>query len=459
MVTRTIISVGLWLLLLVTASPAMAMEKIYWTDLETNKIQRANIDGSNVEDIIDLGPDACACLGPAGLVLAGGKLYWSDASSGTIKRANPNGTTVTPILSGLGTASGLALDLAGAKMYWADQSAGTIHRANLDGTSIELLVSALSTPTEVALDLTAGKMYWIDFSASKIQRANLDGSSVEDVVPGAGRGSGLALALSIGKLYWTDFDADNVKRANLDGTGVEVLVTGLSNPQGIALDLPAGKMYWADDITNKIQRANLDGSSVEDVVTTGLGNPNKVARASTDEVSDLGPALVWVGLKSSDDVGLRLDLRVEVFVNSTANAPIGTGQVNNVSSGSSGFSNALLSTIPIALTSGPVEVTDGDELLLMVAVRRTCSGGGHTSGTPRLWYNGRAVDSGAARDAGSRLSGAVIDAESDTFYLRTDFTLSTTAGTSKTFIDQQVNTNSPCPNRPFTPFGTWSTAP
>ena len=51
----------------------------------------------------------------------------------------------------------------------------------------------------------------------------------------------------------------------------------------------------------------------------------------------VGPAKVWIGLKNSDDVGLRLDLRAELLVNGTVAA---SGTFNNVSSGSSGFNNA-----------------------------------------------------------------------------------------------------------------------
>ena len=132
---------------------------------------------------------------------------------------------------------------------------------------------------------------------------------------------------------------------------------------------------------------------------------------------------------------------------------------DNVSSGSSGFNNAVLNnTIPLALTGGPVTLAEGDQLLLRVSVRRTCFGGGHNSGTPRLWYNGQAIDSGATRDAGSRFD-ATIDGSTSNYYLRTGFVLDTTAGLSRTFIDRSVNSSAACPTRPFMSFGTWSTTP
>jgi hypothetical protein len=125
-----------------------------------------------------------------------------------------------------------------------------------------------------------------------------------------------------------------------------------------------------------------------------------------------------------------------------------------VATGSSGFTRALLQAIPLALTSGPLEVAAGMELAIAVGVRRTCSGGGHNSGTVRLWYNGPAMDSGITRNAGSRFD-ATIDGVSTDFLLRTAFVLSETAGTSRTFVDAAVDNRQPCPGRPYTPFGTW----
>src|SRR6185436_15407115 len=70
-------------------------------------------------------------------------------------------------------------------------------------------------------------------------------------------------------------------------------------------------------------------------------------------------AKVWVGLKNSDDVGLRLDLRAEVRVNGIAAA---TGDLNNVAAGSSGFNNAILQSVRLGLSSGPVDVPSGAQL-------------------------------------------------------------------------------------------------
>jgi hypothetical protein len=172
-------------------------------------------------------------------------------------------------------------------------------------------------------------------------------------------------------------------------------------------------------------------------------------------LSALSPARVWIGLKNSDDAGLRLDLLAEVFVDSIK---VGQGRLSNVSAGSSGLNNAVLDAIPLALTGGPVDFPVVATVEIKVSVRRTCSGGGHASGIARLWYNGQPVDSGAKRDAGSRFD-AIGGGATVTHFLRGGFSLSTVPGTSRQSVDVSVDTKQPCPDRPFKAFGTWSTNP
>jgi Bacterial pre-peptidase C-terminal domain len=182
----------------------------------------------------------------------------------------------------------------------------------------------------------------------------------------------------------------------------------------------------------------------------------------TDSVlTELSPAKVWIGLKNNDDIGLRVDLRADVFLKEgPTETLVGEGELLNQSTGSSGFSNASLMTIPLGLTAGPVPVPSGAQLELRLSVRRTCSGGGHVSGTVRFWYNGAAIDTGAGRDAGSRFDATITPDASKNYFLRGGFALSTTAGTSRLSIDKFVNSSVACAGsgRPYTSFGTF-TAP
>jgi uncharacterized protein len=167
------------------------------------------------------------------------------------------------------------------------------------------------------------------------------------------------------------------------------------------------------------------------------------------QITALSPANVWVGLKNSDDVGIKFDLKAEVYKGATL---IGSGLLTGVAGGSSGFNNAKLNAIPLTVTAF-ADVSAGDTLSIKVFERNACSGSGKNSGTARLWYNGQPVDSGAARDAGSRFDATIgIDQPSQDYFLRDTFKLNTTAGSSKQSIDKSAGAKCSA----FQEFGTWS---
>ena len=187
-------------------------------------------------------------------------MYWIDGLGARIHRANLDGTQVEDLVTGLGAPHGLALDLDAGKVYWTDrgvlgQVRARIQRTNLDGTRVEDLIireavtfgPSFDSPSGLALDLGRGRMYWIDAGLSgKIQRANLDGTQMEDLVTDlVGSPRNLALDPGGDKMYWTDGGTtrhrSRIQRANLDGSEAEVLVTGpRTSPRGRGLRPGAG---------------------------------------------------------------------------------------------------------------------------------------------------------------------------------------------------------------------------
>lgn len=261
------------------ALPLSRGQRMYWANAGRDRIQCADLDGLNAEDLVTSGLET-----PAGIALdlVAGKMYWTDAGTSKIQRANLDGSSVEDLVTtGLSAPWGIALDVAVGKMYWTDSHADKVQRANMDGSEVEdLVTSGMLFLRGIALDPAGGKMYWADLGG-KIRRANLDGSSVEMLVTIGGFPQGIALDLAAGKMYWADTGGagpGSIHRADLDGWAVEnIVTTGLSSPTGVALDVPAGKIYWTDWDGRKIQRANLDGSDVEDLVTTGLVSPWGIA--------------------------------------------------------------------------------------------------------------------------------------------------------------------------------------
>lgn len=252
---------------------------LYWTEDGSGKIERSNLDGSHVTDIVT------GLNHPAGIAIdaTNGKLYWTTHEggngSGTLQRANLDGSGRQTVLSALGAPEGVAIDPTAGFAYYTDRSDAPlspndrgIHRVNLDGTGKTLLLSTRngpndpSNPIDIALDLSAGKMYWTDDGPDSLSRANLDGTAYQRSMVGTTFGtSGLGLDVALNHAFWTNSGTHEIRRSNLDGTSNIQILSGLGDAVGLALDLSAGKMYWTEYNGGKIRVAGLDGSGVQDV--------------------------------------------------------------------------------------------------------------------------------------------------------------------------------------------------
>ena len=218
------------------------------------------------------------------------QIYWLDASYHKIRRANLDGTNIQDIITGLNTRPiGIALDLVDRKMYWkqhADprrQIPGSIWRANLDGTHIQNLITGLGYVGHIALDLAEKKIYWIDRTEPsgdrftlKVQCSDLNGRNIQNIITEkeviARWGPYIALDVEQRKIYWTN--RDTIKRANFDGTNIQSVVT--ASDGDIRFDVFGKKIYYSD--AYKIRCVNLDGTNVQDVTIGPVSTNLRVER-------------------------------------------------------------------------------------------------------------------------------------------------------------------------------------
>ena len=278
---------------------------MYWTDWGTDKIQRADLDGFNVEDLVTSGE----MESPQGIVLdvAGGKMYWTGGDK-KIKRANLDGSDVQDLVTaGLESPQGIALDIGGEKVYWIDWGTG-IQRADLDGSNVEEIVTLETGYPQgmgIALDVGEGRVYWTAWSHPAIRQADLNGSNAENLLTTVGRPLFLALDAVGGKMYWSVFDqvgfgtdASAIYRADLDGSNVETVVGAKAGSREFILDVDGGKIYWQrldihptyEGATDFILRADLEGSNVEEVVAA-----LSAERVHPGPLDIGGDKMYWVG--------------------------------------------------------------------------------------------------------------------------------------------------------------------
>ncbi|HLK36754.1 MAG TPA: hypothetical protein VKU41_08385 [Polyangiaceae bacterium] len=270
--------------------------QLYWLAIVGNQVMTSTPSGSNARALVS-GQGISAPDGIA-VDVAGGKVYWTNMGTltdsphtpnGSLQRANLDGSQVEVLLqpgATTNTPKQLQLDAAHGKIYWSDREGAKAWRANLDGSQAEVILSGHSIQqlVGIALDVPGGKFYVTDRYAKTILRAALvmpsgqDASSrtdVETLLAATGSAVPVDLDLDLQKraMYWTDRGTGMIHRAAMDlpsgqtganRTDVVTLVSGLSTPIGISLDLADGVMFFTQ-LGGIISQANLDGTRVKTI--------------------------------------------------------------------------------------------------------------------------------------------------------------------------------------------------
>ena len=250
---------------------------IYWTNMGNFKeddgaILRSDLDGKNMITIVP--PGGTFTPKQIKLEKKSGKLYWSDREGMRVMRANLDGSNIETLVDtshgdtrpGQDVRKwcvGIAVDIEGGKFYWTQKGPGNagdgrIFRANIEipqgqspanRTDIELLYEKLPEPIDLDLDLRNRTLYWTDRGdpprGNTVNRAPMDPLSgnrkePEILFTHLEEGIGLALDLKGGRMFITDY-AGSLYSANLDGSNRKTLAYAQGNLTGIAyVELPAG---------------------------------------------------------------------------------------------------------------------------------------------------------------------------------------------------------------------------
>ena len=239
--------------------------QIYWTNmgvpnLDDGSIERADLNGANRRVIVPQGVTHT----PKQIHLdkANGKLYWCDREGMRVMRANLDGSQVeTLVETGRGAEDqrdptrwcvGITLDPTKRKVYWTQKGgdngdAGRICRANIDlpkgespanRSDIEVLWDGLPEPIDLELDEANRVLYWTDRGdpprGNTVNRAPIDRKAEPEIlVRHLMEGIGVALDLAGHRMFVTDF-AGSLYVSDLSGKAQRTLAFAQGNLTGIA---------------------------------------------------------------------------------------------------------------------------------------------------------------------------------------------------------------------------------
>ncbi|WDV45721.1 S-layer homology domain-containing protein [Clostridiaceae bacterium M8S5] len=190
-------------------------------------------------------------------------MYFAEMTSNKIYRANPDGTDVSEYLKeSHGVKEPRAIAVGCGYLYWVNDGETKIYYKDLDVSGGIGSFDVGTSPYAIAIDKDNNKIYWSD-TDSKMKRSNLDGSNIEDFVTTNGQAE--SIAVGCGYVYWGNENYD-IKRIKIDKSENRTIVKEVF-ATAIVVDTKNNKIYWADYDNKKITSSDLLGDSKEDIRT------------------------------------------------------------------------------------------------------------------------------------------------------------------------------------------------
>ena len=161
--------------------------------------------------------------------------------------------------------------------------------------------------------------------------------------------------------------------------------------------------------------------------------------------TDLGPAVLFLGVTDNGDNNRALDMKVELYRNGTL---ISSGEVTDERAMGTQLNSSRKVTVPLTMNGSPVDFSATDVLSVVVSARRN---GGDDDFDAVLWYDaGTSQSINHGNKGGSRI-GNETEGGTNTgyYYLRGSSVLDGSSGTNGTTIQRNLGTT-------WVEFGTWS---
>ncbi|XP_072320955.1 low-density lipoprotein receptor-related protein 4 isoform X2 [Eucyclogobius newberryi] len=208
-------------------------ELVFWSDVTLDRIMKANLNGSNVEEVVSTGLES-----PGGLAIdwIQDKLYWTDSGTSRIEVSNLDGTHRKVLLwQNMEKPRAIALHPIEAKIYWTDWgNTPRIEYSNMDGSNRRVIADThLFWPNGLTIDYAGRRVYWVDAKHHVIERSDLDGRNRKAVIS-QGLPHPFAITVFEDSLYWTDWHTKSINSANkFTGKNQEVIRNKLHFPMDI----------------------------------------------------------------------------------------------------------------------------------------------------------------------------------------------------------------------------------
>jgi sugar lactone lactonase YvrE len=318
---------------------------------------------------------------------------------------SPAGAYTSPIISGLGAASGITNDLSN-NLYIANAGNTTASEYNSSGTiAFSVNGVTLPDPVGVAVD-NSGNIYVVDNTNKKVYKFSSTGAYISTPVTGLTNPFGVAIDAS-GNMYVGDSGADAVfdtpattagavKIYNSAGTYMGNLAGSYLDPRGLVID-PTGNLYVSDFANNTLTKYPATGGyHLDKILPPGLsfdsntgtfsGTPTAAFATTTYTVTAYNAGVAYtttITITCTATLAISYSPNINVFTLNT-NISSQTPPVLTISGASGTKSFTISPTLPTGLSiDGSTGAITGTPTAVSAAkvYTVTCTNGANTATT------------------------------------------------------------------------------
>uniref|UniRef100_A0A8C1CI33 Nidogen 2 n=1 Tax=Cyprinus carpio carpio TaxID=630221 RepID=A0A8C1CI33_CYPCA len=195
--------------------------KVYWTDLAGRTINRASLEpGSEPEIIINT-----ALTSPEGLAIdvARRRLFWVDSTSDKIETANLDGSDRRVLFdTDLVNPRAIIVHSPTRTLYWTDwnREAPKIESSSVDGQNRRVLVQdGIGLPNALTHDSTTGQVCWADAGTKRLECISPNGTGRR--VVHSNLNYPFSMVAFTNHYYYTDWRRDGVIALNRDNQSTD----------------------------------------------------------------------------------------------------------------------------------------------------------------------------------------------------------------------------------------------
>jgi YVTN family beta-propeller protein len=427
---------------LATASPVQAQPHAYVANDVSHNVSVINTATNAVVATIDIGVDS----NPASVAVApnGETVYVANngvvAGEGTVSVIDTLTNTVSATIETGGGPYGIAITPNGAALYvtsfyasptdtvWvidtathtvtASITAGSfphglavtpdgsfVYVANTFSNNVSVIETVTNTvtatipvgdqPHGIAISPNGSLAYVSNYLSGTISVIDIATNTVTATIPlSTDSIEGIVFSNDGTRAYVCHQHSDFISIINTLTNTVVGTVTVGTNPFGLALTPDGEHLYVANQGSHNVSVVSTQTNTVEATIETAPGSfPANLAITPASSggrnLTELGPARMWIGLKNSDDQGTRFDVRAEVYKNGELVASGLTRCINGVTRNPNSALEALIAFNPFP----SVTYNSGDVMSLKILTRigtnpndTKCPGHSNATGL-RLYYD------------------------------------------------------------------------